>query len=442
MKRSLSRTIAAGLVLTAFAQAGPITTGLTRIDNAYPEKIAFEIDASSTAASITRVELHLTVRGDTSTSVFAATFDPGARTTAQAEWKTRQDGIPPGTRFIYQWRVWDEAGNTLTTTQEEGLVLDPRRTWSELTDERVAVWWYEGDAAFGKGVFDVATASLREMERESGLQIPFRLHVVLYPDPDAFAEWHEYVLEWVAGEAYPPAGLTVQIVSPSDSRSWIQMVICHEVAHLFFYQATNNALYMGPASWISEGYAQYHECLSDDWQAREVQAALSRGDLIPLRLATGSFSGDDARVSLLYAESWSAVDFLYDRWGDEGMADLLAAFREGADSSDALRAATGLDSEQYQEAWWEWLGGAPGAYPTPPSMVVAGTAPVSVPAASPSPTVEQASAIASPGEATPPLGDGGAAWPCTGGAAALLLGMAANLSAWYASRRTRQSANW
>jgi len=27
---------------------------------------------------------------------------------------------------------------------------------------------------------------------------------------------------------------------------------------------------------------------------------------------------------------------------------------------------TGLDFEGFQQAWWEWLGGAPGAYPTAP----------------------------------------------------------------------------
>jgi Peptidase MA superfamily len=127
-------------------------------------------------------------------------------------------------------------------------------------DDQLAVWWYEGEASFGKQIFDLATMSLSYLQRESGLRLPYQLHVVLSPDAEAFAEWHDYAQDWWAGEAYPEMGLTVQIASPSDSWDWVQSVICHEVAHLFFYQATYNALSSGPATWMDEGYAQYHQC--------------------------------------------------------------------------------------------------------------------------------------------------------------------------------------
>ena len=432
MRAVFTASMAAGLLLGALAQAGPITVGETRIDNAYPDQVAFQVDVSSTAA-ISRVELHVSLRGDSSTTVIVAAFEPGMVTTARAEWKTRRDGVPPGAPFTYQWEIWDEAGAKFSTPSESGLTVDLRRTWSALIDDRVAVWWYEGDAAFGNRIFELATTSLRLMERESGLEIPFLLHVVLYPDAEAFAEWHDYVQDWVGGEAYTTMGLTVQIISPSDSWDWVQSVICHEVAHLFFYQATHNALSLGPDTWISEGYAQYHECISNDWLGEMVQQAIDRGELIPLRLATGSFSGADERVWLLYAESWSAVTFLYDRWGANGMARLMEAFRDGAENSDALRAATGLDFEGFQQVWWEWLGGMPGAYPTPLVRATSGTLPSLEPYAS------AAIAGTTPG---PPLAEGTAppeagrrAWPCAGGAAALLMGTAAIMLSTRASRR-------
>jgi len=425
-------SMAAGLFLSAFAQAGPMTVGETRIDNAYPEQVAFEVDVSSTAA-ISRVELHVALRGDSSTTVIVAAFEPGMVTTARAEWKTRREGVPPGAPFTYQWEIWDEAGATFSTPSESGLTVDLRRTWSALIDDRVAVWWYEGDAAFGDRIFELATTSLRLMERESGLRIPFPLHVVLYPDVEAFAEWHDYVQDWVGGEAYTRMGLTIQVISPSDSWDWVQSVICHEVAHLFFYQATYNALALGPDTWISEGYAQYHECVSNEWLRGMVEDAMRDGELIPLRLATGSFSGDDERIWLMYAESWSAVTFLYDRWGAEGVARLMGAFRDGAESGDGLRVATGLDFDEFQEAWWEWLGGTPGAYPTPPALVTAGTPPSPVLPATPS--SEEVTPSLAPAEGTPTSEGGRAAWPCAAGTAALLVGMAAVVPGLRAGRR-------
>jgi hypothetical protein len=438
MRAMCSACLVADLFLTAFAQAGPISVGETRVDNTYPEMIAFEVDVSSGAA-ISRVELHVSLRGDTSTTVIVATFEPGMVTTARAEWKTRRDGVPPGAPFTYQWEIWDEAGAMLTTPSEAGLTVDLRRTWSALIDDRVGVWWYEGDAAFGQRIFDLATTSLREMERESGLELPFRLHVVLYPDSGAFAEWHDYVQDWWAGEAYTTMGLTVQIVSPSDSWDWVQSVICHEVAHLFFYQATYNALSSGPATWMDEGYAQYHECVSNDWLGQMVEDAMNRGDLIPLRLATGSFSGDDQRIWLLYAESWSAVAFLYERWGDDGMTRLLEAFREGADSNDALRAATGLDFDEYQEAWWEWLGGMPGAYPTPPSPAT-GVAPLATPVVASSTSEQVTPTLAAVEESPAPASR--AAWPCAGGAGAVLVSMVAIIPGTRAVRRGAVGHRW
>ena len=49
------------------------------------------------------------------------------------------------------------------------------------------------------------------------------------------------------------------------------------------------------------------------------------------------------------------------------MGRLLAAYKAGGDTNTALIETTGLNLEEFQLAWWEWLGGAPGAYPTPPA---------------------------------------------------------------------------
>jgi hypothetical protein len=345
------------------------------------------VEVASEAGAIEQAELQIRVRGDSTATILPATLLPGKGIVARAEWATRRSGIPPGAPFAFQWKVRDEAGNIFQSPEQESMTLDPSRSWSQLADDRVGVWWFEGGPAFGQQIFDLASDSLRQMEAESGLELPFRLHVVLYPDSASFAAWHDYVLDWVAGEAYPGMGLTVQVVSPSDPREWFAAVICHEVAHLYFRQATYNALSSGPTTWINEGYAQHHECVPPIWQSQVMEQAMDQGELIPLRLATGSFSGDDDRINLLYAESWSAVDFLYDRWGEEGMAKLLAAFRSGDDSEAALLSVTGLDFEQFQQAWWEWLGGVPGAYPTPPVLRAATLGPQPAATTTPAPAV-------------------------------------------------------
>ena len=371
---------------------GPITVGETIITNDYPESVTFEVQAASTSAPIVSVDLNLAVRGDISAFVKPAEFTPAQQVVARYTWKTRKDDVPPGASIQYAWTVRDEAGNTFTTEPADYVIMDARFTWRTLENDDVALWWYEGDAEFGQRVFDAATRALAAMKQHTGESLPHRIHIVLYSDDADFDAWHDYVREWVAGEAFPRMGLTVQIVPPRDTElaeRWIQAVIPHEIAHLFFYQVTHNPLASGPPTWLNEGFAQYHEFVSRADKLAWVRQVAQSGELIPLRLASGSFSGDDERISLLYAESLSAVTFLFECWGDAGMARLLAAYKAGSDTDEALLETTGLNFEEFQRAWWEWLGGQSGMYPTPPPSAGIATArpPADRPTVPPAPTI-------------------------------------------------------
>jgi hypothetical protein len=378
---------------------GPITVGETEIVNDYPEIVTFEIKATSTAATITSVDLHISIRGDTSISIQPAEFEPGQQVEAGYEWKTRLGSVPPGAPIQYWWVIKDEAGNTLETEPTDYIITDARFTWHMLESETVVLWWYAGDAEFGQRIFDAATQALKAMEQNTGLSLSYRVHVVLYENREDFDSWHYYPREWVAGQAFPGTGLTVQIIPPGDEweTSWhTQGLIPHEVAHLFFHQAVDNPLSLYPHTWINEGFAQYHEFVPHEAELAWVRRVGRSGNLIPLRLASGTFSGDDSRIALLYAESLSAVTFIFERWDKQGMEKLLTAFGEdGCDTDEALIQATGLDFEEFQEAWWEWLGGEAGTYPTPLPTIV-------VPTFGPPPTADP-SATETPTPTAPPI---------------------------------------
>ncbi len=140
--RTLPLLALAGLFLASPPLAGPITVGPTQVDNNYPKSIAFEARVSSSAGYITRAELHLALRGDSTTSIIVAPIAPAPSLTAHAVWETFLNGVPPGAAFTYQWFVRDDAGNTFTSPEQEGMVLDPRYPWKSVVDKRVGVWWY------------------------------------------------------------------------------------------------------------------------------------------------------------------------------------------------------------------------------------------------------------------------------------------------------------
>jgi hypothetical protein len=389
------------LFSSPLVQNGPIQIGQTEIINDYPETVSFEVDAESSAGTIDSVEFNLAIRGDTSTSMEPAEFEPGPTVAARYVWKTLRDSIPPGTPIRYSWTVRDDAGNKVTTEPVDYTVVDSRFSWKMLENDDIALWWYDGDAEFGEGIFDSAVRALANMEKNTGQSLPDRIHVVLYGNDRDFDSWHNYAREWVGGEAFSAMGLTVQIVPPVNSQRierWINQVIPHEIAHLFFYQITDTPFSAGAPTWLNEGFAQYHELGSKTDELAWVQGSAELGELIPLRLLTGSFTGDDDQISLSYAESLSAVTFLLERWGDAGMGTLLSAYKAGRDTDQALLEATGLDFDGFEQAWWEWLGGQPGAYPTRPARAAVPTMPAfTTPTlrATPVPT-KQAAAVEEP----------------------------------------------
>jgi len=308
-------------------------------------------------------------------------------------WKTRHDSIPPGSLVEYTWTIRDDAGNRFSTESREYVVLDARFNWHMLKNDDVVLWWYDGDDDFGQRVFESAARALAALKQNTGQTLPYRIHVVIYGSDQDFDSWHSYAREWVAGEAYPRQGLTVQIIPPgsaSATRWHVEAMMPHELAHLFFYQVTNTFFAMEPPTWLNEGFAQYHEFLSYDEELAWVRRLARQGELIPLRLLSGTFTGDDERITQLYAESLSAVVFLFDQWGEEGVAALLASYQAGNNTDEALLAATGLTFEEFQEDWWKWLGGRPGGYPTrmptpvpptPEPVWTLASPPTSVPAA-------------------------------------------------------------
>ena len=121
-------------------------------------------------------------------------------------------------------------------------------------------------------------------------------------------------------------GITTQIIGANASRSWIESVIPHEIAHLFFHQAVSAGMANYPA-WVNEGLAQYYEFTSDQAALAMAAAAAGNGTLLPLGSLSGSFGRDSDQVRLAYAESYSAVLFLIETWGDEALQGMIESFR-------------------------------------------------------------------------------------------------------------------
>ena len=426
------------------AQGNPPRIVESTAESRFPDAVVFRLTAEADAP-IEKIWLYYAMQGDISTTRQAVAFTPSRQVSAEYTWDTSRITVPPSSPVLFYWEVRDAEGN-LTRSEETVFRYDDSRfEWQELRQDDLVVRWYEGDAAFGQSLFETARQALNRMEQESGRPLDFSVYLVVYPNREDFASWHSYVEEWVGGQAFPPLGVTVEIIAPGDPTDWVQDVIPHEIAHLFFYQAVHGATADWPR-WLDEGVAQYYEPGDHARDLALVSAAAKEGNLIPLEILSGSFGSDTGKVYLAYAESLSAVLYMRETWDEASFAAFVAALREGAHLRDAMQTAFGVTWEEFVAGWLTWLGtpATPAPPPTPTPTYVYPTAPswyTPTPrgetaglAASPSPepsSTPRPAVTATPSpEETVPLGGGvtiGAAllfWGCIlcGGSLFLLLG--------------------
>lgn len=403
------------------------------VTNEFPDALTFGLEVESEEA-LARAELVYWVQGDASRTRQPVEFEVGEVTRLTYTWETANITVAPSSHVTYFWDLADGAGRRLTTGESSFYYDDVRFAWNELRREDLIVRWYEGDQTFGEEIFEAAQTALNQMQAATEQTLEFPIHVLLYANPEDFAEWHSYVDTWVAGEAFSALGVTAQIVPSNAGKGWIWSIIPHEIAHLFFYQVVYTPYGSWP-SWLDEGLAQYYE-LVDQGSGLELAAQAAReGRLLPLRALSGGFGRDPDQVHLAYAQSLSVVTFLLETWGETGLQKLIQAFRSGSNPQNAVEQALGVRWEVFEARWITWMG-VP-ATPRPPATP---TATLALPTRHPGwPTITPRAPGGSADERKPPPENRLAAenepylWFV--GAAGLMFGLGVSM---YALRRRRR----
>jgi hypothetical protein len=339
---------------TGGSGSDPIEILSIDVENNYPDAITFNLLARA-ETPIKRVAFFHWLQGQESRELERIAFTPGMEILASYTWDTARITVAPSSPVYFYWELEDEAGNQVVSEEQLVYYDDLRFAWNEINDGELVVRWYEGDQDFGGLIFSTARESLDRMKAVTGKELDFPIFILLYANKADFNSWHFYVEDWVGGQAFTPLGITAQILNPRHDLSWVNAVIPHEIAHLFFYQQVNTNLASWPA-WIDEGFAQYFEFNNKNPALMRVEDAARKDALTPLRYLSGSFGHDPDEVRLAYDESLSVVVFLLETWGDSGLQALIEEIRAGATISGALNGAYGVTFEEFEALWLRWLG--------------------------------------------------------------------------------------
>jgi hypothetical protein len=372
----------------------------TETKNDFPNGLTFQISLQS-PTPITGIKLYFKSQGDLSTQSQPIEFEPGTTVDVSYTWDTSNFTVAPSTPISYYWQVTDELGNRKKTPERLIYYDDIHYDWQELRSDEIILRWYEGDAAFGSKIFDVANQALSQMKAETDRELDFPVIILLYANEEDFTSWQYYSHQWVGGLAFPRLGITAQILPSTSDPFWIENVIPHEIAHLFFYQVINADIYFWP-SWLDEGLAQYYEFSSNEDALYRVAQKARDGDLLPLVLISGDFGSDPERAYLAYDQSYAVVYYMLETWGQDGLQKLVANFREGLAYREAIEGAYDLTWEEFEASWITWLGvpttPAPPPTPTPPLPVMPTAKAMTYQTSTPDVEDENESGITSPVE--------------------------------------------
>ena len=354
----------------------PIEITQDQVESDFPNKLTFQLSASSSAEITGIYLLYRTnaVSCQPSDARQEVDFRPSTNVSATWEWDFTLTGIlPPGAQVYWQWEIHDADGNSLTTDEQSYLINDPRHTWNLLKRGQVNLQWYEGSGSFGQTLADLADASLERLAANAGIRPVGTTWLTIYPTTEELKLVDIHTTEWAGGLAYTEYNSSIIAIGPSELE-WAAFSIPHELAHLVTDASMFNCKGMWLPTWLNEGLSMISMGDIPQGYIDLVTDALDHDRLLPLRTLESGFSSDPEAASLSYGHSGMVVNYMLTQYGAEKMAGLLEAIKSGSRIDKALTSVYGKDTDAIEAEWRVSLG-----YDPQPTLVPTSSSKTSVP---------------------------------------------------------------
>ena len=269
---------------------------------------------------------------------------------------TASNFLIPGVEITYFWEITDQTGRTVETASDRCMYQDDRFDWRSLSEDGLTVWFYAGSEDDMRSLLSVGQDTLTRMGSLLGTEVDFPVKVFVYDS----AEDMQPVL--LAGQLSPEHGvITLGEVVVSDTAvvahdAYAPDILRHELSHIVMRNAVKGPFSNLPA-WLEEGVAVYGQSQPLADMKSALEAAIKSNRPFTIRsLSSASVGESGGSVGLFYGQSYSVVRFLIDDYGEEKFRELLAAFREGNRTDDALMQVYGFDQDGLENAWRRSVG--------------------------------------------------------------------------------------
>ncbi|MDP2659689.1 MAG: peptidase MA family metallohydrolase, partial [Dehalococcoidia bacterium] len=247
-------------------------------------------------------------------------------------------------------------------------------------------------------VFQTGQATLAKMKSEAGESLARPVKIYVYAskgEMDVALPFQSQTSTkdiTTEGQAFSEADQVMILGSVRD----IPGTTAHELTHLITDQLTSNP-FAGIPTWLNEGLSMYAEGELRGVNQQALNVGIRGNSLLNLHTIS-SLPGRPEDVNLFYGEAHSIVRYLISAYGSDKMTQLLATFKQGTKTDDALIKVYGFNVDGLEAKWRASIGAAPAPTaaaqpgqaqaPSVPTIVPFGSnqqgaAPQSTPAATP-----------------------------------------------------------
>ena len=361
-RRTISRAIVAALFVIALLTSAPgvapaqdvqVTFTDVSSESDFPNGVTFHLGARSPEPIVEAVLLYAQAELET-LHLEAADIEPSTDVDVEFDLDLYNNYLPPGVRLTYRWRLTTESGATFDSEPQIFEWTDTRFDWKQLATDQVSVWYYASDEAFAQSILDTAQQTIDRLRADYGLAQPSQIRLWVYESGGDFnGAQIPNSQEWIVGSAFPDLGLILAVL-PDGSDGEVGRVVPHEITHQVLRQASENPFNVPPL-WFDEGFAVFQQGTGNDHFPGLVMEAAAEDRLLPLRYLTAEYPFDPDDVTLSYAQGFSVVNFIVERWGAGSIGALVNEFTKGITHDQAFTAALGVTVDELERLWREHL---------------------------------------------------------------------------------------
>lgn len=223
--------------------------------------------------------------------------------------------------------------------------------------EHFVIKYKPRDQASVQMVLDAAEEAYGPVTDSIGFKPPRKATIILVSNREEMQQ----EMGWSSGESAMGvfwSGL-IEVLSPQAldngrdlDKQKEQFVKNGPMAHEFTHLVVDAATRGNYPRWFTEGLAQYQEYRLNGYEWITPTNSLNQS-LYSLAELERDFDGAPNQ-SLAYRESFAAVRYMYEVYGDDGVRAVLTELNRGKTLPAAIQRVFNLSYDQFETAWQQW----------------------------------------------------------------------------------------